>query len=258
LPAQAHTAAVVRMERLTDDVMQIFLRPEKGQKISFYAGQYINILLPDGDKRAFSFASAPHAAGDLIELQIRWIKGGKFTTHVFTEMKEGDTVRFEGPLGAFFLREDSKKPIIFVAGATGFAPVKSMVEHAFHTGLKRQMILYWGVRGLKDLYLPDLPRQWEREHPNFRFVPVLSDPRPEDHWSGRTGLVHEAILQDFPDLAGHQIYACGSVKMVEAAHPAFVAKGLSPDDCFSDAFKLAPHVRLKGDGADMVKLGGGA
>jgi len=258
IPAQVHTAKVERMLRLTDDVMQVFLRPEKGEKIGFYAGQYINILLPDGDKRAFSFASAPHAAGDLIELQVRWIKNGKFTTHVFTEMKEGDTVRFEGPLGAFFLREDSQKPIIFVAGATGFAPVKSMVEHAFHTGLKRQMILYWGVRGLKDLYLPDLPRQWEKEHGNFRFVPVLSDPRPEDNWAGRIGLVHEAILQDFPDLAGHQIYACGSVKMVEAAHPAFVAKGLSPDDCFSDAFKLSPHVKLKGEGADMVKLGGGA
>ncbi|HEX6827578.1 MAG TPA: cytochrome b N-terminal domain-containing protein [Burkholderiales bacterium] len=258
IPMQAHTAKVVRMERLTDDVMQVFLRPESGERISFYAGQYINILLPDGDKRAFSFASAPHAPGDVIELQVRWIKGGKFTTHVFTEMKEGDTVRFEGPLGAFFLREDSKKPIIFVAGATGFAPVKSMVEHAFHAGLKRQMILYWGVRSLKDLYLADLPRQWEREHASFRFVPVLSDPRPEDNWSGRTGLVHEAILQDFPDLAGHQIYACGSVKMVEAAHPAFVAKGLAPDDCFSDAFKLSPHVKLKGEGADMVKLGGGA
>jgi len=257
IPVQVHTAKVERMLRLTDDVMQVFLRPEKGEKIGFYAGQYINILLPDGDKRAFSFASAPHAAGDLIELQVRWIKNGKFTTHVFTEMKEGDTVRFEGPLGAFFLREDSQKPIIFVAGATGFAPVKSMVEHAFHTALKRQMILYWGVRGLKDLYLPDLPRQWEREHANFRFVPVLSDPRSEDNWTGRTGLVHEAILQDFPDLAGHQIYACGSVKMVEAAHPAFVAKGLSPDDCFSDAFKLSPHVKLKGERADMVKLGGG-
>jgi NAD(P)H-flavin reductase/quinol-cytochrome oxidoreductase complex cytochrome b subunit len=258
IPVQVHAAKVERMVRLTDDVMQIFLRPEKGERLRFYAGQYINILLPDGDKRAFSFASAPHAAGELIELQIRWIKGGKFTTHVFTGMKEGDTVRFEGPLGAFFLREDSRKPIIFVAGATGFAPVKSMVEHAFHTGLRRQMILYWGVRGLKDLYLPDLPRQWEREHPNFKFVPVLSDPRPEDQWGGRTGLVHEAILEDFPNLAGHQIYACGSVKMVEAAHPAFVAKGLSPDDCFSDAFKLSPQVKLRGQGADMVKLGGGA
>jgi CDP-4-dehydro-6-deoxyglucose reductase len=167
-------------------------------------------------------------------------------------------LRFEGPLGSFFLREDSDKPIIFVAGATGFAPVKSMVEHAFHTGMKRRMILYWGVRSLADLYLPELPRQWAAEHPNFSFVPVLSAPQPEDRWTGRTGLVHEAILADFPNLAGHQIYACGSVKMVEAAHPAFKSHGLQQDDCFSDAFRLAPHMQRKADDADLVKLGGGS
>ena len=176
----------------------------------FYAGQYINVLLPDGQKRSFSFATAPHER-DHIELQVRWIQGGLFTTRVFTEMKEGDTLQFEGPLGSFFLREDNEKPIIFVAGATGFAPVKSMVEHAFHIGLKRRMYLYWGVRSLRDLYLADLPRQWEREHATFKFVPVLSEPQPEDNWSGRTGFVHEAILADFPDLSNHQIYACGSV-----------------------------------------------
>ncbi len=120
-----------------------------------------------------------------------------------------------------------------------------MVEHAFHVGMKRRMILYWGVRSLRDLYLPELPRQWAAEHPNFTFVPVLSAPPPEDRWTGRTGLVHEAILADFPDLGGHQIYACGSVKMVEAAHPAFLAHGMTQDDCFSDAFKLTPHLARK-------------
>ncbi len=253
IPVKTYTARVERMRKLSPDVMQVFLKPGGGEKIRFYPGQYINIILPDGEKRAFSFATAPHLA-DLIELHVRLIPGGRFTTHVFNEMKEGDPVRFEGPLGAFFLREDSRKPIIFVAGATGFAPVKAMVEHAFHTGLKRQMLLYWGVRSLKDLYLADLPHQWEREHANFKFVPVLSEARPEDHWQGRTGLVHEAIIEDFPDLAEHQIYACGSVAMVEAAHPAFVSHGLSADDCFSDAFKLAPQIQARA--TEMVKLGG--
>ncbi|MFZ5558771.1 MAG: 2Fe-2S iron-sulfur cluster-binding protein [Pseudomonadota bacterium] len=255
VPARIHTARVERMERLTDDVMRVFLKPEGGERIRYYPGQYINILLPDGGTRAFSFATAPHEA-DLIELQIRWIEGGRYTTHVFTEMKVGDVVRFEGPLGAFFLREDSDKPIVFVAGATGFAPVKAMLEHAFHVGLKRRMVLYWGTRTLKDMYLRELPERWAREHPNFSFVPVLSDPAPEDHWHGRTGLVHEAILADYPSLAGHQIYACGSVKMVEAAHPAFVARGLKPDDCFSDAFRTLRD--LRGEQADVVKLGGAA
>jgi len=254
---QTYTARVQKMVRLSEDVMQVILKPDSDGPIRFYAGQYINIILEDGDKRSFSFATAPHE-GKLIELQIRWIKGGKFTTHVFTRMKDGDLVRFEGPLGAFFLREDSAKPIIFVAGATGFAPVKSMVEYAFHTRLKRQMILYWGVRSKQDLYLADLPARWAREHANFRFVPVLSEPRPGDNWSGRTGLVHEAILQDFPDLGAYQIYACGSAQMVQAAHPAFMAHGMSEHDCFSDAFRLAPQLRKATPHADMVRLGGGA
>ena len=249
-----YRARVVAMHKATDDVMIVRLAVD-GDPIRFYPGQYINICLPDGQRRSFSFATAPHA-NEEIELQIRLIPGGKFTTHVFSAMKTGDMVSFEGPLGAFFLRDDSDKPIIFVAGATGFAPVKSMVEHAFHVGMKRRMILYWGVRSLRDLYLPDLPKQWAAEHSNFTFVPVLSAPAPEDRWTGRTGLLHEAIVADFPDLGGHQIYACGSVKMVEAAHPAFMAHGMTQDDCFSDAFKLTPHLARKATDAELVKLGG--
>jgi NAD(P)H-flavin reductase/quinol-cytochrome oxidoreductase complex cytochrome b subunit len=255
VPVKSYTARVVKMTKLSHDVMRVLLKVEGDEPPRFYAGQYVNVLLADGDKRSFSFATAPHER-ELIELQIRRIPGGKYTTHVFTAMKVGDVVRFEGPLGSFFLREDSAKPIIFVAGATGFAPVKSMLEHAFHIGLKRRMALYWGVRTLRDLYLPDLPREWEREHANFRFVPVLSDPRPEDRWTGRVGLVHEAILADFPDLAKHQVYACGSAGMVQAAHPAFMARGLSEHDCFSDAFRLAP--RVSASSAEMVRLGGTA
>ena len=154
-----YTAKVIALDKATADVMIVKLAPSGGEPIRYYAGQYLNIILPDGDQRSFSFATAPHE-NDVIELQIRLVPGGKFTTRVFNEMKVGDTVRFEAPLGSFFLREDSDKPIIFVAGATGFAPVKSMVEHAFHIGLKRRIILYWGVRSLSDLYLPELPHRW--------------------------------------------------------------------------------------------------
>jgi len=254
---KTYTARVQRMVRLTENVMQLFLKPERGEELRYYAGQYINIILDSGERRSFSFATAPNDGNGEIELQIRWIQGGRFTTHVFTAMKEGDVVRFEGPLGSFFLREDSTKPIIFVAGATGFAPVKSMVEYAFRTGMQRQMLLYWGVRSLSDLYLAALPARWQQEHANFKFVPVLSEPKPGDHWTGRTGLVHEAILQDFPNLKEYQIYACGSAAMVAAAHPAFMAHGLTQDDCFSDAFKLVPHLKTTTQQADMVRLGGG-
>lgn len=232
--ARLYTARVEALERLAPDVMRIGLRLPDGERIAFVAGQFINIILDDGERRAYSFATPP-AASSRIELHVRLLPGGRFTTHVFNVLKVGDAVHFEGPLGASAIT-DGVKPMIFVAGATGFAPVKSMLEYAFASGFKRPLLLYWGVRSKRDLYLPDLPRQWEQEHPNFRYVPVLSEPAPGDHWDGRTGLVHEAILADFPNLSGHEIYACGSMKMVEAARPAFIAHGLSEQSCFSDAF----------------------
>ncbi|MBP8296035.1 MAG: cytochrome b N-terminal domain-containing protein [Burkholderiales bacterium] len=232
--ARLHTARVEALERLAPDVMRILLCLPEGERIAFEAGQFINIILDDGERRAYSFATPP-AVSSQIELHVRLLPGGRFTTHVFNAMKAGDAVHFEGPLGASAIR-DGAKPMIFVAGATGFAPVKSMLEYAFASGFKRPLLLYWGVRSKRDLYLPDLPRQWEREHSNFRYVPVLSEPASGDHWDGRTGLVHEAILADFPNLSGYEIYACGSMKMVEAARPAFIAHGLSEQSCFSDAF----------------------
>jgi NAD(P)H-flavin reductase/quinol-cytochrome oxidoreductase complex cytochrome b subunit len=232
-----YTGRVVKLEKLGYDVMRLLLKLPEGQQIPFKAGQYVNIILDDGQRRAFSFANPPHEA-EFVELQIRLMPGGRFTTHVFEKMKEGDKVKFEGPIGDFALRE-SERPIVFVAGATGFAPVKSMVEDAFKRGLKREIHLYWGVKQLKDLYLPDLPKQWASDHANFPFIPVLSEPAPEDAWTGRTGLVHEAILEDFPELKGHEIYACGSVRMVEAIFPFLKAQGAEDGACFSDAFTIS-------------------
>lgn len=232
-----YAARVVKLERLTYDVMRILLKLPDDQQIGFKAGQYINIILDDGERRAFSFANPPHEP-EFVELQIRLVEGGRFTTHVFEKMKEGDEIRFEGPLGDFALRE-SERPIVFVAGATGFAPVKSMVEDAFKRGLTRPIFLYWGVRQLRDLYLPELPKRWASEHANFHFIPVLSEPAQEDDWHGRTGLVHEAILADFPELKGHEIYACGSVKMVESIFPFLKKQGAEDGACFSDAFSVS-------------------
>jgi len=225
------------LDRLTEDVIRLKVSLSGGECVTFVAGQYINIVLADGQRRAYSFANPPHD-NERIELHIRRIPGGRFTGHVFTEMKVGDRLRFEGPLGSFALRE-SERPILFVAGATGFAPVKSIVEHALHRGLRRPMWLYWGARRRQDLYMADLCERWQREHDNFHFVPVLSHPEPADAWAGRCGLVHEAMLADFPDMSGFEVYVCGSVKMVEAAVPAFVKHGLADELCFFDAFTPA-------------------
>ena len=231
---QVHSASVARMARLTPDVMHVVLRLAGAQSLDFAAGQYINILLDDGERRAFSFANRP-GPGSEIDLHVRLMPGGRFTSHVFERMKEGDTVRFEGPIGRFTLR-DGPHPILFVAGATGFAPIKSIVEDAFARGVDRTMRLYWGVRHPQDLYMLELCEQWQREHANFSVVPVVSEPAEGDGWQGRTGLVHEAMLADFADLSGHEVYLCGSVRMVETAVPAFIDQGLDEGACFSDAF----------------------
>jgi len=250
IPIRTFMARVTKLEPLTEDVMRVMLEPLDPEPIRFHAGQYINIVLEDRERRAFSFATAPHEA-ELIELHVKLVPGGAFTTYVFNAMKVGDTLRCEGPLGSFYLREDSDRPIIFVAGSTGFAPVKSMVEYAFHTGLRRPMYLYWGVKTTTDFYMKELPERWAREHDNFKFIPVLSEPAPGDGWTGRVGTVHEAILQDFPDMAGCEVYACGSVGMVESAHSAFLQKGMAEDRCFSDAFNFAPHI--KGQSGEIVQ-----
>jgi NAD(P)H-flavin reductase len=236
--AKLHTGRVVGLERLAEDVMRVLIALPESQRIAFSAGQYINILPADGEPRAFSFANAPHE-NELVELHVRRIPGGRFTNHVFEGMHLGDTLRFEGPLGSFTLKE-SARPILFVAGATGFAPVKSIIEDAFHRGLHRPMRLYWGVRRREDLYMLDLVQRWQHDHENFFVVPVLSDPEPGNEWHGRTGLVHEAMLADFGNLVGYEVYVCGSLRMVEAAVPAFIAQGLNEDACFSDAFLPAP------------------
>jgi len=235
LPCRVH-----KLERVAPDVMIIFLKLPANERLQFLAGQYIDILMKDGKHRSFSLANAPHD-DELLQLHVRNYRGGAFAEHVFTQMKEKDILRFEGPLGTFFLREDSDKPIIFVASGTGFAPVKSILEHAFHVqnvrGNERQMVLYWGNRTGPDLYMPNLPGSWQQEHSNFTFIPVLSEPLVTDNWNGRTGLVHQAVLQDFDDLSGYQVYACGTPAMVEAAHREFITlRGLPEDEFFSDAF----------------------
>ena len=236
-PIKTMKFRVQKMERAAPEVMLLELRPEGDEQMNFIAGQYVAIQLDDGSKRSYSIANAPHES-DRLQLHIRLVPGGKFTTHVFNVMKEGDVLQVEGPLGSFFLREGDDKPIIFMSGGCGFGSVKGMVEHAFQIGLKRPMTLYWGARTPDDLY-SELPEKWQQEHDNFRFIPVLSEPRPEHDWQGRTGLVHDAILQDHPDLSGYQVYACGSPEMVAAGRAPFMAKGLPENQYYSDAFSVA-------------------
>ena len=227
------------MERLAPDVMVIHLKLPASERLRFLAGQYVDILLRDGRKRAFSLANAPHDDA-LLQLHVRHAPGGLFTDQVFSSLKARDILRLNGPHGSFHLREDSPKPVILVAGGTGFAPIKAIVEHAIAEKCARPLHIYRGARARVDLYLNALPEQWAAEHANIGYVPVLSEAATGDDWTGRSGLVHQAVLADFPDLSGHQIYACGAPAMIDAARAEFVERGLPAEEFFADAFTFAP------------------
>ncbi|MDO9394203.1 MAG: CDP-6-deoxy-delta-3,4-glucoseen reductase [Methylotenera sp.] len=246
IPPRIMPARVERKEQLSHDVMALFLKLPSTEHLKFMAGQYIEFLLKDGKRRAFSLANAPHV-DNILELHLRLIPGGQFTNYVFNEMPDKAILRIEAPFGSFFLREDSDKPIIMVAGGTGFAPIKGIIEHMLHNNIQRNVTLYWGARTLHDLYMPALPEAWAKAHPHIKFIPVLSDATAEDNWQGRTGFVHQAVLDDFvgvnnTGLADYEVYCCGAPGMVEVAHASFVDAGLADDAFFSDAFSYAKPV----------------
>ena len=229
---------VVGMQKLAPDVMRLYLKLPASERLQFLAGQYISFLLRDGRRRDFSLATPPHA-DEYLEIHVRRVPGGRFTDFVFSDLREKAILRLQGPLGSFFLREDSLRPIIMVAGGTGFAPIKSMLEHAFYIGITRPIHLYWGARARRDLYQHELAETWAEKHANFRYTPVLSEPHPEDHWEGRVGLVHQAAATDYPDMSPHEVYMSGPPPMIEAGKAAFSAQGLPREHLYYDSFDYA-------------------
>jgi len=238
-PVRKMPCRVNRIERRAADVALLHLQLPANDRLRYHAGQYVEFILRDGSRRSYSMANAPHTqeAQPGIELHIRHMPGGKFTDHVFGAMKEKEILRLEGPFGSFFLREDSDKPVVLLASGTGFAPIKAIVEHLRFKATGRPAVVYWGCRSRADLYLHDWMQQAADELPWLRYVPVLSEPKPDDAWTGRTGFVHHVLMADLPDLSGHQVYACGAPVMVESAQRDLTARcGLPADEFYADAF----------------------
>jgi len=240
IQARETPCRIFKMDKPAPDVTVLTLRLPMNENMRFLAGQYVDFLLPEGRRRSYSIATRPALEGvTMIDLHIRHVDGGYFTQQVMGAFKGREIVRFEGPLGAFYLRENSQKPIIMVASGTGFAPIKAMCEHIFHRNINkdRPVTLYWGGRTRVDLYMLELAETWARERENFSFVPVLSEATPACTWNGRTGFVHTAVMQDYPDMSAFQVYACGAPVMVDAARRDFIAQCKLPEDeFFADAF----------------------
>jgi len=249
-PARKMPCRITHLERAAPDVVIVTLQLPASERLQYQAGQFLEFTLGHGARRCYSIATAPHQEEPL-SIHVRHMPGGVFTDALFgaaaKPIKERDILRLEGPLGTFFLRADSDRPIVLLASGTGYAPIKAIAETIFHLRLNhddplrgrkaRSVALYWGARARRDLYMDELPARWAREQPNFRYVPVLSDALPEDAWSGRTGFVHQAVMQDLPDLSQHEVYACGAPAMVDAARRDFARLCGLPDDQFlADAF----------------------
>ncbi len=238
-PVRKMPCRVISIARPAPDVALLTLQLPANDTMRYHAGQYVEFILRDGARRSYSMANAPHTQADrpAIELHVRHMPGGKFTDQVFGTLKEKDILRIEGPFGSFFLRENSAKPILLLASGTGFAPIKAIIEHIEFKGITRPTTLYWGCRSRADLYLHEWAEQAALRLPNLRYAPVLSEAKPEDRWSGRTGLVHQAVMRDLPDLSDHQVYACGVPVMVDSAQRDFVSLcGLPADEFYADAF----------------------
>jgi CDP-4-dehydro-6-deoxyglucose reductase len=241
LPVRTLPCRIARIDRLSHDVMGLWLQLPRTERLPYYAGQYVDVLLRDGRRRSFSLANAPQPHG-LLELHVRHYPHGAFSDHVFSDLREQALVRIRGPLGNFRLNEAFSLPVIFVAGGTGFAPLKAIIEYSLAEGIVRPMTLYWGARAKCDLYMDELARRWTEQHAHIRYIPVLSEPLPEEGWCGRTGFVHEAVLTDYrADRRDVEVYASGPPVMVYAVRDAFLENGLASDRIYSDAFEFAAN-----------------
>ncbi|NCF81474.1 MAG: 2Fe-2S iron-sulfur cluster binding domain-containing protein [Proteobacteria bacterium] len=229
---------VMQKRELAHDVIGLELMLPASERLQYLPGQYVDVLLRDGRRRAFSVANAARD-DDRLELQIRRVPGGTFSEYVFHHLKERALLRLRGPLGSFYLRKQDHRPVILMAGGTGFAPIKAIVEGALADGFPGKMHLYWGVRGRRDLYMHDLASAWAAEHDGLEYTPVLSEPLPNEKWSGRRGFVHEALLEDFADLSPFSVYLSGPPIMVAAGRESFIARGLDAARFHSDSFDYA-------------------
>jgi len=239
--ARLWPARIKSLKLLCHDVIQMIVQPPPGQKIEYLAGQYVDFILSDNRRRSFSIANADRDG--CLEFHLRKVENGEFTSRIFDESKVGDVLRLRGPLGTFFLRKGSENPIIMVAGGTGFAPIKALLEELQQTDHQRVVNLYWGVRSIADIYMKFWLEMFDQNNEWFNFIVVLS--AADDTWGARRGLVHQAVLDDFTNLASYDIYASGPPTMITAARHGFTKQGLDEKNFYFDSFDYSPDTLAK-------------
>ncbi|MFL0802005.1 MAG: 2Fe-2S iron-sulfur cluster binding domain-containing protein [Agarilytica sp.] len=226
-------AKVSRCKKITDDVLVLSVRTPPRNGLDYLAGQYVNISY-GGVTRSYSIASMKKEEGEL-EFHIRYMPYGKMSKLLFNDLQENTLMRLSGPHGTFFVR-DSEAPIIFLAGGTGYAPVKAMVESLIDNNTARRIFIYWGMP-FGNMFYCSKPLGWGKNYNNVDYVPVVSG--EDSGWDGRAGFVHQAVLDDFESLAEYHVYACGSPHMIEAARSSFLNQGMNANNFHSDAFTAA-------------------
>ena len=241
---QSLPCRIERLQQLAPDIMAVYLKVPATERFHFIAGQYLDIMLPQNRRRSFSIANPPFD-DELIELHVRRVASGEFTQQLFSGMQEKTLLRIEGPLGQFWFRAESRRPALLIGGGTGYAPLRSMILQLLARGDRRPLTLYWGAQSRIDLYEDEQLRRRCEQYRNLQYVPVLSQPLPEDGWEGRRGLVHRAVLEDHPDIAAFDVYASGPPVMVETIRSEFIAQGLPPAQLFFDSFDYAPDALAK-------------
>jgi len=238
-------ARVTEKTLLAPDVMRIKIKLPNAQRLQFLAGQYLEILLDEGKRRAFSIASSPQSE-DEIELHIRHVDGGGFTGWVFDELKERDILRLEAPLGTFFIRNDKlERPMILMGGGTGIAPLKSMLEDLLENQDTRPLHLFWGARSRADLYMHAQAQKWAEQNRHIQYSSALLEAEDAKTSGSFNGFVHQAVLQQYPDVSGFDIYMSGPPAMIDTSRSAFLEHGAEKQRIFFDSFEFGLDVPIR-------------
>ncbi|MBB1486591.1 2Fe-2S iron-sulfur cluster-binding protein [Oceanospirillum sediminis] len=223
----------------TSDVYKVELLAPAGETLDYDAGQYLEIILPEGSRNAFSIANRPD--GRRIELHIQYLPDRDNCRTLLQTLQQQTMINAELPKGNCILKDTGTDKAFFVAAGTGFTQMKALLEEAFEQGSNQQLYLYWGARRLQDLYMAELPQLWDQEYENFHFVPVIGDLLPDQEWNGHVGMLHDAMIKDHGKFDDATVYASGSPNMVYSVTDTLIQYGLDETCVFSDVFSYAPR-----------------